>query len=261
MVHVIDTASQERGRPLVDPVRPDARPWQGRPSVQLLAALAALVPMVALVLWTYVLRESPLTVAGLLLWPLLGGGCLILWLLFLHVLVSGDSLESLGLLKDRVWLDLLLGAAGSLVLLAMKLGFQATLARFFPPSPPAEEIVELLSGLSRNPWLLALWLGPVVWIGIAGFEELWRAFMLRRLWRVWGGGFGRWSSLFIVSALFGLAHSYQGPAAVVEIGLISVPMGWVFMATGRLRTLVAAHALYDSIQIAFALIVIRQAVP
>jgi len=261
MVHVIDTASQERGRPLVDPVRPDARPWQGRTSVQLLAALAAVVPMVALVLWTYLLRESPLTVAGLLLWPLLGGGCLILWLLFLHVLVSGDSLESIGLLKDRVWLDLLLGAAGSLVLLAMKLGFQATLARFFPPSPPAEEIVELLSGLSRNPWLLALWLGPVVWIGIAGFEELWRAFMLRRLWRVWGGGFGRWASLFIVSALFGLAHSYQGPAAVVEIGLISVPMGWVFMATGRLRTLVAAHALYDSIQIAFALIVIRQAVP
>jgi membrane protease YdiL (CAAX protease family) len=261
MAHVIDTALEERGRPRVDPVRPGARPWQGRPSAQLLAALAALVPAAVLVLWTYLLRESSLTVAGLLLWPLLGGGCLSLWLLFLHVLVSGDSLESLGLLKDRVGLDLLLGGAGSLLLLATKVGFQATLARLFHPSPPAAEIVELLSGLSRNPWLLALWLGPVVWIGIAGFEELWRAFMLRRLWRVWGGGFGRWASLLIVSALFGLAHFYQGPAAVVEIGLISVPMGWVFMATGRLRTLVVAHALYDSIQIAFALVVIRQAMP
>jgi len=261
MIEVIDTVSRKWGGPLIDPLRRDARPWQGHSSAQLLAASAALVPMGALVFWTYVLRESPLTITGLLLWPLLGGGSLVLWLLFLHVLVSGDSLESLGLLKDRAWLDLLLGAAGSLVLLAMQLGFQATLARLFPPIPPAEELVELLSGLSRNPWLLALWLGPVVWIGIAGFEELWRAFMLRRLWRVWGGGVGRWASLFIVSALFGLAHSYQGPAAVVEIGLISVPMGWVFMATGRLRTLVAAHALYDSIQIAFALIVIRQAVP
>ena len=261
MIEVIDTVSRKWGGPLIDPLRRDARPWQGHPSAQLLAALAALVPMAALVLWTYVLRESPLTITGLLFWSLLGGGCLILWLLFLHVLVSGDSLESLGLLKDRVWLDLLLGAAGSLVLLAMKLGFQATLAGFLPPSPPAEEIVELLSGLSRNPWLLALWLGPVVWIGIAGFEELWRAFMLRRLWRVWGGGVGRWASLFIVSALFGLAHFYQGPAAVVEIGLISILMAWFFMATGRLGALIVAHALYDSIQIAFALIVIRQMVP
>jgi hypothetical protein len=33
------------------------------------------------------------------------------------------------------------------------------------------------------------------------------------------------------------------------------------MATGRLRALIVAHALHDSIQIAFALIVIRQAMP
>jgi membrane protease YdiL (CAAX protease family) len=64
-----------------------------------------------------------------------------------------------------------------------------------------------------------------------------------------------------VSALFGLAHFYQGPAAVVEIGLISILMAWSFMATGRLRALIVAHALYDSIQIAVAMIVIRQAMP
>jgi membrane protease YdiL (CAAX protease family) len=257
----IYTASGGRGRPLFDPLRQDARPWQGHPSAQLLAASAALIPMTALVLWTYVLRESSLTIAGLLLWPLLGGGCLILWLLFLQIVVSGDSLESLGLRKDRPWVDLLLGAAGSLVLLAVKFAFQATLARVFPPKPPAEEIVELLSGLSRNPWLLALWLGPVVWIGIAGFEELWRAFMLRRLWRVWGGRACRWASLLLVSVLFGLAHFYQGLAAVVEIGLMSILMAWFFMVTGRLRALIVAHALYDSIQIAIAMIVIRQAMP
>jgi membrane protease YdiL (CAAX protease family) len=261
MIEPFATALAERGRPPVDSLRQDARSWQARPSAQLLVALAALIPIAAMVLWIYVLRESSLTIAGLLLWPLLAGGAFILWLLFLHVLVCGDSLESLGLRKDRAWLDLLLGAAGSLVLLAMKLAFQATLASFFPPTPAARELVELLSGLSRNPWLLALWLGPVVWIGIAGFEELWRAFTLRRLWLAWGRGVGRWVSLFVVSALFGLAHFYQGPAAVVEIGLISVPMGWVFMVTGRLRALVVAHALYDSIQIAFALILIRQAMP
>ncbi len=237
------------------------QPWQSRPRTQLLAAFAALVPMVALVVWTYLLQGPALTLAGLLLWPLLGGGCLILWLLFLHVLVSGDSLEGLGLRKDRPWLDLLLGAAGSLVLLAIHFGFQATLARLFPPRPPVPEILELLSGLSRNPLLLAVWLGPVVWIGVAGFEELWRAFMLRRLWRVWRGTAGRWLALLFVSALVGLAHFYQGSAAAVSVGAMSILMGWFFMVTGRLRALIVAHALYDSIQVVFAVSAIRQALP
>lgn len=261
MINAADAALDPLGRPLADPLRPDARPWQERPSTQLLAALAASMPMAALLVWVYVLQESPLTLTGLLAWPLLVGGGLIFWLLFLHILVSGDGLESLGLRKDRLWLDVVLGAAGSLLLLALKFAFQATLAGLFPPRPPVPEILELLSGLSRSPLLLAIWLGPVVWIGVAGFEELWRAFMLRRLWRVWGGPASRWVGIVLVSILFGLAHSYQGPAAIVEIGLLSILMGWFFMATGRLRALIVAHALYDSIQIVFALIAIRQAMP
>jgi membrane protease YdiL (CAAX protease family) len=35
-------------------------------------------------------------------------------------------------------------------------------------------------------------------------------------------------------------------------------MGWFFMATGRIRALIVAHALYDSIQIIFAVVSIRQ---
>jgi len=259
MSNVANMSPDRLGWPLSDPLRRDASPWQGQSWAQLLAAFGALVPMVALVVWTYVLQESPPTIAGLLLWPLLGGGCLILWVLFLHVLLSGDSLDALGFRKDRVWLDVLLGAAGSLLLLTVKLAFEATLARLMPSRPPAPEIVELLAGLSRHPLLLTLWLGPVVWIGVAGFEELWRAFMLRRLWRVWRGQIGRWVALLVVSTLVGLAHFYQGWSAVVAIALMSILMGWFFMATGRVRALIVAHALYDSVQIVFAVIVIRRA--
>jgi membrane protease YdiL (CAAX protease family) len=109
--------------------------------------------------------------------------------------------------------------------------------------------------------LLALWLAPVVWIGVAGFEELWRAFMLRRLWRVWRGRAGRWGGLLAVSALFGLIHCYQGTAAVVSIGLMSILVGWFFMSTGRIRAMIVAHALFDSIQIVAAVVAIRQALP
>lgn len=256
---VANTSPDRLGWPLSDPLRRDASPWQGQPRAQLLAAFGALAPVAILGVWTSVLQESPPTIAGLLLWPLLGGGCLILWVLFLHILVSGDSLDALGFRKDRVWLDLLLGAAGSLALLTVKLAFEATLARLLPARPPVPEIAELLNGLSRHPLLLALWLGPVVWIGVAGFEELWRAFMLRRLWWVWPGQAGRWVALLVVSALVGLAHLYQGWSAVVSIALMSILMGWFFMATGRIRALIVAHALYDSIQIVFAMIVIRRA--
>ena len=83
--------------------------------------------------------------------------------------------------------------------------------------------------------------------------------LLRRLWRLWGGPAGRWGGLLVVSALFGLVHCYQGMAAVISIGLMSILVGWFFMATGRIRALIVAHALFDSIQIVTVVVAIRQA--
>ena len=100
--------------------------------------------------------------------------------------------------------------------------------------------------------LLALWLGPVVWIGIAGFEEFWRVFVLRRLWLVFPGRANAWAVLLVVSAFIGIAHGYQGPAAILSIGFKSVLMGWYFMKSGRIRPLIVAHAVYDSVQIVLA---------
>ena len=65
------------------------------------------------------------------------------------------------------------------------------------------EIMQLIYGVSSNAWLLFLWLGPVVWIGIAGFEELWRVFVLRRLWSVFNNSGGRWMVLLFISTLVG----------------------------------------------------------
>jgi hypothetical protein len=107
--------------------------------------------------------------------------------------------------------------------------------------------------------LLALWLGPVVWIGIAGFEELWRVFVLRRFWNVFSGTGGKWMVLLLVSILVGAAHGYQGPVSILSIGFKSVLMGWFFMATGRTRALIVSHVVYDSVQIVMAVVEIRAA--
>ena len=57
----------------------------------------------------------------------------------------------------------------------------------------------------------------------------------------------------------GLAHAYQGPAAVISLTLKSVLMGWYFRRAGRVRTLIVAHAVYDSVQIAAAVYMLRHA--
>jgi membrane protease YdiL (CAAX protease family) len=177
---------------------------------------------------------------------------------FLHLVVCGDGLDVLGFRRDRPGFDALLGVGLAAGLLAFHFAFGATAARLFPPRPPVPQVVELISGVVRDPLLLALWLGPVVWVGVALLEELARAFLLRRLWLAWPGGAGLWGVIVIVSALTGLIHAYQGPAAVVSIGIQSVVLGWVYLRTGRIRALIVGHALYDSVQIVFAVVMIRQ---
>jgi membrane protease YdiL (CAAX protease family) len=244
-------------RPESDPLRAGARPWQHRPGVQILGAALAAVPLMALAVWMYVVREESVTLAMMLGGPLIGGGILILWTLLIHRAVCGDRPSSLGLRTDRWWLEGVLGVGLAGVLLALHVGLNPLLARLFPPQPPPEEILELLAGLSRSPGLLALWLGPVVWMGIAGFEELWRVHLLRRLWRVLPGRAGRWAVIVGCAALVAGVHLYQPPAIMLSIFLLSVLKGWYFLKTGRFWSLVVAHALYDSVQVISVVIAIR----
>ena len=226
-------------------------------ALQLLAAAAAILPMFGLTIWMYVIREEVPSVSEFFLGPLVVGGGMIFWLLLLHVVVCRDDLQSLGFRRDGLLHDLLVGCAMGVAFLLLKFLEKPVLNALFTPRRPSEEIIMLLRTVSADPMLLALWLGPVVWIGIATFEELWRVFVLRRLWNVFPGQLREWAVLLAVSALIGLAHGYQGPAAIVSIGMKSVLMGWYFKQTGRIRPLIVAHAVYDSIQVIMAVIAIR----
>ncbi len=245
-------------RPPLSPLPPEARPWQQRGPIQLLCFLGLLLPMAGIACWVYLTQDGGMTVGGMFLGPLLGGGTLIFWILFLHLVVCGDGLSILGFRWDRPGFDALLGTGLAVTQLAFHFAFEAVAPLLFPPRSPSPQILELISGVARSPWLLALWLGPVVWIGVAVFEELARAFLLRRLWLSWLRAAGRWGTIVIVSAVIGLVHSYQGPAAVVSVGCQSLLLGWVYLRTGRIYALIVSHALYDSVQIAFAVVMIRR---
>jgi hypothetical protein len=212
--------------------------------------------MTALVTWMYIIRDTAPGLYEFFLGPMLFGGGMIFWLMFLHIVVCRDDLKSLGFKIPGFWKDMLIGGAMGAGLLLLRSIMQPMLNSLFDPRPTSPEILQLLQGVIGDPWLLALWLGPVVWIGIAAFEELWRVFVLRRFWNVFPEAGGKWVVLLMVSVLIGIAHGYQGPAAIVSIGFKSVLMGWFFMVTGRTRALIVSHAVYDSVQIIMAVIVL-----
>lgn len=230
-----------------------------RAVIQISTAMAAIIPMLALTVWMYLIRDSVPGLNEFFLGPLLFGGSMIFWLLFLHIVVCRDSLQTLGFKIDGFWKDVVIGCGLGAGFLVLKTLMHPMLNSLFESRPPSTEIIQLIHGVAGDPWLLALWLGPVVWIGVAAFEELWRVFVLRRLWNVFSGTKGKWMVLLLVSVLIGLAHGYQGPAGIVSIGFKSVLMGWFFMATGRSRALIVSHAIYDSVQIIMAVVEIRAA--
>ena len=84
-----------------------------------------------------------------------------------------------------------------------------------------------------------------VWITSAFPEEvIWRGFLMTRLAEILGGSRSAWiSALVASSALFGVAHLYQGAAGVIVVGVIGVVFGLAFLWVRNLWPLVVAHGL------------------
>lgn len=117
-----------------------------------------------------------------------------------------------------------------------------------------QELLGLMLDMRKSPWLLVLFFGPVLWIGVALYEELIRVFILTSLWK-WSKDWG-WAIMVILisSVLIGLAHWSQGPYGIVTIGIKSFVAGYFFLKKKRLMPLVYAHVLYDGIQVAILLL-------
>jgi membrane protease YdiL (CAAX protease family) len=110
-------------------------------------------------------------------------------------------------------------------------------------------MLNLMLDMRNNTLWVILWFGPVLWIGIALYEELIRVFLLTSLWkwsqnRYWVAGVIVFSGLLI-----GLAHWPQGSYGMVTIGIKSIVAGIFYFKIRRLFPLVLAHALYDGLQV------------
>jgi len=228
----------------------------GKPWRHLLAVVIGILPLYGLALWMH-LSGKDLGVREMLLYPLLfgGGEIFLIWQLLKHL--CGERLQDLNLKAARIGSDIGWGLGLFVVLVLLAVLGQFTIDRWFPREPNAD-MAELVMELSSNPLLMLLWLGPVVWIGVAFFEELSRVFLLTRLWKVWPGGSAAWIIILFASFLFGFVHVYQGTAGVISVGLMSLIKGWFYLRKGRLLPLIIAHGLYDSGWIIFGIVMIRR---
>ncbi len=228
----------------------EKKPWQGRPITQLIAVAVVCIPPYAFAIWAQ-LSQRIITLKELFLFPLLiGGGCVVLALLVYRI-ICGERITSLNITPGKWYTDLLVGILLAAVFLGLFVLQQVIQSRWLSLSagPPPQQLVTLFNGIVNNPVLLAIWLGPVAWLGVATFEEVTRVFMLNRLWIIWPQPLGRWIVIIVSAALFGLAHIYQGPVNAIAIALQGLLYAWYYKRFGRVWPMIIGHALYDSAQI------------
>jgi membrane protease YdiL (CAAX protease family) len=83
----------------------------------------------------------------------------------------------------------------------------------------------------------------------AASEEIIRAFLLSRLWKVWPSTAGKWLAVVISAGLFGLIHLYRGPVIATWTAIFGFIMALCYLRFGRLLPLVLAHYLTNALQL------------
>jgi len=224
----------------------------------ILAVLLGLGPMYLFVIGSHILKGGAYTLKEMLLNPLLMGSAMIVWIVFLYRTLAGKNWGRFNRKPGTLAKDVISGIGlGGVLYLVLLLG-RMTIYRWLPGPPANPTILTLLQGLARNPLLLALWLGPVVWIGVAAFEEIQRVFMLDLLTDVAPKKWHKALILLLSAAMFGLAHLYQGPAGMAGNFIEGIVWGLYFLGCGRIWPMIISHALLDSVQIISVVIQIRQ---
>ena len=59
-----------------------------------------------------------------------------------------------------------------------------------------------------------------------------------------------WAAVVVTSLVFGLAHSYQGPAGMARVSLVGLAFAGLYLLSGSLWLPIVAHAILDLAQVA-----------
>lgn len=155
--------------------------------------------------------------------------------------------RDVGLKRYRSWLTTMaLGVILGAVLETFQLMIvQPFLSRLFGQEPD----LALFRHLNGNLKLTLLFIGLSWTLAAFGEEMFWRGYLVNRVADLFGSARNRWAiSLTLTSALFGLAHGYQGVTGWVEESLAAVMLGLIYLGSGRNLWLpIIAHGVCDTI--------------
>jgi membrane protease YdiL (CAAX protease family) len=215
--------------------------------VQLLAIAIGILPGYIPTIMAQSQNDQPLSVKDIFLYTTVLGGIMIIVMLLLLRYLCGERIRDLNRNPGKWWKDVLAGIGLTILMFAVRIVLENPINSIFPR--------ELNNGLGnffeemiRDPWLFVLVMGPVLIIGAGIFEELTRVFLLTRLWNINSSKTWSWIGIILSVVLFGLIHSYQGPAGIISTGVSGFIWAVYYYNYGRIIPLILSHYLFDAIQ-------------
>jgi membrane protease YdiL (CAAX protease family) len=193
------------------------------------------------------LSDSPYSAQDFILYATVISLPIIIVLLLLLRYLCGERPRELNLKPGKWTSDLLAAGILSVVTLSANVLSNSLLAEVLP-APPNTSVIDLFRWLSQSPAMLALFLGVLLWIGVAQ-EEITRVFLLSRLWKVCPSAAARWAAVLISASLFGLAHAWQGPTRIVWTGIYGLIMGLYYLRYGRVAPMIISHYFTNALQV------------
>jgi len=225
----------------------------------ILAVIIAVLPINIIMIYYRLENTKAFTMIDMIIYPLLFGVPVIIVILILNKYFLRYSFKTTFNSKDGTWYrDLLYAFILILIYFGtffignfIETAFSTTNNR------ASTEVIDAIRELAKSPLMMFVWFGPVLWIGVALFEELSRIFFMKCLWNVWDSPNIQLLVIVFVSIVIGLTHLYQGPYGVVQIAFKSIISGLFFYKYRRIYPLIIAHGLYDGLQFLFAIIQIN----
>jgi uncharacterized protein len=161
--------------------------------------------------------------------------------------MRGEGLSSLGFVQPESWV--------MTVLWSLILGILLALLSTMLVEPVADRLTggvhdhSMFDGLrgNLNAFLKLL---AAVWVLVAFLEEvIFRGFLMTQLAGLLGTGIiGTSVSLLYSSALFGVAHWYQGKSGALSTGIIGILLGVIYIAGGyNIWLPILTHGFIDTI--------------
>jgi len=241
---IISPADDTDANPVFNPA------WRlstGRAVLELLIVITAL--LIPLIIRRFIFGLEPVTIGQRLgknvYWAVVVNGTPVTLVVFLLLWIDGHPWRSVGLYLKKMTNTIIAAGAALFVIYVLQFLLVLLLAIFWPEMwkkfyQDRRELTQMFPRISLP--------GLVLFTLFVGFYEelLFRGFLITRLRFVVKNV---WVALIAAGVLFGVIHDYQDPFAQIQIVVVAVVLGALFIIRQNLIAPILVHAAFDFISL------------